>query len=206
MTVALLAATLTLGQAPSAADYFPLRPGMRLTFEERTTNATVTTDVVGQPLEVAGVPTTPVTTFQDGREVNTAYYRVEADAISIIAYDKKAPLPMPLPVLKIPAGPKTTWSFNGPGSAEKMAEPLNMKGEAEFLKTDREIFGKKVPVLQVRMIATVGGGSAREEIEQVSLYGRGIGLIESTSTTKIGKRKVVNVLRLTKVEEPKEGG
>ncbi|MGV3617582.1 MAG: hypothetical protein ACO1SV_19835 [Fimbriimonas sp.] len=208
MTLALLAAafTVTPPVVAPASDYFPLVPGTRTTYEEKTLESVVTTDVVEAPVEIAGVMTTPVTTYQYGKRVNTAYYRVDADSVSIIAYDKANPLPTPLPILKMPGEAKMVWDFSGPGSSEKMAEPLAMKGESEFLKTEREVFGKKVPVLQVRMTAVVGGGKAKEEIEQVAIYGKGIGLIETTSTTKINKRKAVSVLRLTKIEPPKEAG
>lgn len=207
MITALIAATLSFAPAPtfSASDYFPLKVGRRMTYEEKSLQSGMTTDVVEEPVDVKGVMTTPVATYQGGNKVNTAYYRVDAEGVAIIAYDPERPLPEPLPVLKVAGTEKMTWEFKGAGSAEKLAEPLAMKGESQVLKAEREVLGKKVQVLQVKINAFVGGGKAREEIEQVAIYGKGVGLVELTSTTKIGKRKAVSILKLTKIEEPKEG-
>lgn len=207
MTLALLA---SLALAPtsvqdSAADFFPLRTGRRLMYEEKSLQSGTTVDVVEEPVEINFVKVVPVATFQGGNKMNTAYYRVDSDGVAIVAYDLKMPFERPLPVLKMAGLDKVTWRHEGPATAEKLAEPMAMAGESQMLKTEREVLGKKVPVLQVKITATVGGGQAREEIEQVSLYGKGIGLIESTSTTKIGKRKAVSTLKLIKIEEPKEG-
>lgn len=208
MMTALLAATLSIAPAPvySAADFFPLKAGSRRTYEEKSIQTSVTTDVVETPVEIKGVMTIPVTTLQNGTKVNTAYYRVDADGVAIVAYDPTNPLPKPLPVMKVAGLEKLVWEpWEGPSSGDKMAEPLSVKGESQLLKGERDVLGKKVPILQVKIVATLGGGAAREQIEQVALYGKGIGLVELTSTTKIAKRKAVSVLKLTKIEEPKEG-
>jgi hypothetical protein len=207
MTIALLATfAFTSGSATfSASDYFPLRTGSRMTYEEKSLQSGTTVDVVEAPVEINFVKVVPVTTFQNGSKVNTTYYRVDEDGVAIYAYDVKAPLPKPLPVLKVAGAEKVAWRHEGPATTEQVAEAMVMTGEAQMLKTDREVLGKKVPAIQVKIVAIIGGGRAREEIEQVSVYGKGIGLIESTSTTKIGKRKAVSTLKLIKIEEPKEG-
>lgn len=207
MTIALLATlAFTPGPLPfSAADYFPTRPGRRLTYEEKSLMASTTTDVFEEPVEIGGVMAVPVTTLQNGQKMNTAYYRVDANVVSSLGYDKDRPLPTPMPVLKVSDTEKIKWDFAGPMSADQVAEPVVIRGEAQVLKDPREVLGKKVSVLQVKMVITVGTGKAREEVEQVSIYGKGIGLVESSSTTKIAKRKAVNTLKLTAIEEPKEG-
>jgi hypothetical protein len=205
MTPVLLAALAIAPAAPSAAEYFPLRPGTRMVYEEKSLEASVTTDVVGQPVEVAGSAAVPVTTYQNGSVVNTTFYRVGPDLVSIVAHDKDHPLKSPLPVFKLPADRKSDWTFFGNIGTEKEPEGLSMKGEAQF-KGEREVLGTKVPILEVRITASVGGGRSKEDVEQVAIYGKGIGLVELTSITKIGKRKAASVLRLTKIETPKEGG
>ena len=205
MTTALLAATLFAGQAATAAEFFPLKAGVRLVYAEKSLQTAETTDRVGEPVEIAGVMTTPVETFQNGLLVNRTYYRVNAAGVDIIATSKEAPLPQPVPILRLPVDKKATWSFFGPLNADKQAEPVQMSGESQ-LKGEREVLGQRVPVLEVRTKAAVGGGRAQEESEQIALYGKGIGLIELTSITKIGKRKATSTLKLLRIETAKEGG
>jgi hypothetical protein len=82
---------------------------------------------------------------------------------------------------------------------------MSMEGESR-LKGSGEFLGRKVSLLEVKIKASVGGGKAQEHVTQTALYAKGIGLVELTSVTKIGRREAKNVLRLTKFEEPKEGG
>ena len=205
MTTALLAAFVLAPAAPSAADYFPLRPGTRLTYEEKESGVTVTVDVVGNPVDIAGSEAVPITTLLNDREVGSTFYRASGDTVEMIATNRAKPLafPKPIPLFKLVAAGKTTWKWDGPASAEKMAEPLMIEGEAQ-VKPDRDVLGKKVPVIEVKVTSRQGGGKASEGVETISIYAKGIGLVESKVTTKINKRKAVVLLQLTKIEEPKE--
>ena len=202
----LLAATVAMLTPPlSAADFFPLRPGTQMQYEEKSMMEGSTLDVVGTPVELAGQMVTPVVTKQGGKEVNTTYYRVSGSGVDIMAYSLDAPLPVPLPVLRVPEKNKITWKHEGPANADRMAEPLLMEGSSEF-KGEREYLGKKRPILEVRIKARVGGSRMREEVSQVAIYAKDLGLVELTSVTKVAKREAKSVLKLVKVEEPKEEG
>jgi len=199
MLAALLATAIASG--PTASDFFPLVPGTRMTYEERSAQTTTTVDEVGQPQELAGVKVIPVKTSENGREIAQTFYKVEPTTISVVGYDAKNPLPSPLPVVKF-GDPSARWHFEGPASNDNLAEPLTVDGEAR-LKGTRDVLGRKVEVLEVKLTSIVGAGPAREMSEQTALYGKGIGMIEFVSKMRVGKKTLSRVLRLVKLEEPK---
>lgn len=203
MLAALIAASL-LKDNPSVAEFFPLTPGARRTYEEKGRGSAVSVDEVGAPETVSGAPATPVVTKESGRAISKTYYRLEGSTLFIVAMDKEHPLPKPLPILQF-NGEKTNWSYEGPSDDTKAAEPIFMTGEAK-LAGERTFMGKKVATLEVKLVTTVGGGRAQEKIEQVAIYGRGIGLLEATAKTRVGRNAATSTLKLVKVEEAQPGG
>lgn len=74
-----LVAALLLAQAPTAADFFPLTPGMRRTYEERSEGetATYTNEVGGPTVAFDKVPATPIVQkSQFNQVIGTIYYQV----------------------------------------------------------------------------------------------------------------------------------
>lgn len=189
----------------TASEYFPLKARMQMMYSEKSLQNAMTKDVIGEPVQVSGETAVPVITFQNDQKINATYYRVSGDSVMVVAYDVASPLPKPMPVLMMPPARGTRkWEFEGPASSDKVAEPVIMRAQSQF-KGEREVLGKKVPVLEVRITASVGGGKAKEEVEQVSIYGKGIGLIETTSTTRIARQRATSVIRLIRIEEPQGG-
>lgn len=202
----LVAATLALVVPPlqTAEAFFPLKPGMRMTYEEKSLLNSQTVDQVSEAAEIGGVATIPVVTSQNGRTMNTTYYHVTKDGVDIVAYSVDSPLPVPLPILRIPTKGKLTWTFDGPASALAQAEPLSMRCSSEF-KGEREVMGAKHKILEVTIVAKMGGGAASEQVTQTAIYAESIGLVELTSVTRVAKKEAKSQLRLTKIEGPKEG-
>ena len=194
----------TVGFTP--ADFFPLSMGRRAVFEERSVVPSITTDVVSETVTIGGRKAVKVTTFNGSepkpsdKPISTAFYAAEADAVYLVSYSTDDPLPLPMPILKV-GEKKLTWDYEGPASSNRVAEPVKMKSESQLLPP-RDVLGSKVDILEVKSTATMGAGAARETIEQRSTYAKGIGLIELTSKTTVGKRSVESSLKLIKVQTP----
>lgn len=212
MLSSLLAATLVL-QTPlpansgtasstatvSAADFFPLVTGTRRTYEEKAKDTSQNVDQVGPTVQIKGVDAIPIITQVNGQTVTTTFYRVDGDTVYLIANDMDHPLPKPLPILQVGDKPMQ-WDYSGLAGTDKWAEAISMKGSSRMLG-EKMVLGKKVPVLEVKLVTTMGPSMAREIIEQTATYAKGIGLVELSSKTTVGKRSATNQLRLIKVEE-----
>jgi len=203
MLATLIAASF-IAESFSPADFFPLVPGSRRTYEEKLDRVTLNTDEVGIPETVKTITAIPVVTTEGGKAISKTYYQVDSSGVWIVATNVDHPLPKPIPILQI-SGEKTKWSYEGPTDDSKQAEAIAMEAESRILP-DREILGKKVAILEVKLTTAVGGGLAQEKSEQTALYGKGIGLVQLVSKTKVGKKTVTNELKLVKIEEAKSGG
>ncbi len=196
----LLAALCATAVGLTAGDFFPLTEGRKLTYEEKSVTYSVTTDVVGKEEAIGTQRGVHVTTFQNTKAVGHAFYRVDPDAVYLLAYAKENPLPTPMPLFKL-GTKKTTWEFGGVTGIKEGSEGMKLKGESE-LKGLKDVLGLKVEVLEVKISAEVGVGASREIVEQHATYAKGIGLVELTSKTTVGKRSADSSLKLVKVENP----
>ncbi|MEZ0327859.1 MAG: hypothetical protein ACAH95_18335 [Fimbriimonas sp.] len=196
----LLAAICATSIGLTAGDFFPLTEGRKSTYEEKSLTYSVTTDVVGKEEEIGRQKGIHVTTYQGAKDISHAFYRVDTDAVYLLAYAKENPLPTPMPLFKL-GTKKTTWEFGGITGVKDGSEGMQIKGESE-LKGLKEVLGEKVEVLQVKITAEVGSGASKEIVEQQATYAKGIGLVELTSKTRIGKRSAESSLKLVKVESP----
>ncbi len=199
MSLAVLSAVLTLA-APPAAEFFPLVPGARYGYSEEGQS---TTQEVGKPEKLAGMSVTPMLAMIGTREVSRVYYHTAADSVEIIAYDPKWPLPSPIPVFRLGEG-RRTWSFKGKVGPGKTAEPIAMEGQSQLAGV-RDVLGKKVEVLIVRLRATVGD-QLPMYIEQDAIYARGIGLVEMTTRRRLKKKVHSSTLRLVSYAPPSQTG
>jgi hypothetical protein len=196
----IIAALLLGATGFTAADFFPLKEGRRATYEERGVTFAMTTDVVGAESEIGTEKGIQVITFQNNKPLNSTFYRVDPDAVMLLGYSKENPLPIPMPVFKI--GPKrTTWEYLGANGSTKEAEGMLVTGESE-IKAPKDVMGQKADILEVKITAKIGGGPAQETVEQKATYAKGIGLIELTSKTRVGKRSIESTLKLVKLENP----
>jgi hypothetical protein len=189
-------------QGPAAADFFPLQKGTKWTYTETGVQNAVTTDLVVGEVEYAGQMATKVANLIGAREISNAYYKVERDGVYLLGYAEDDPLPQPLPIFKI-GDRRVTWQVSGKtGTRVEASETFDQKGESQ-LRGMRDVLGTRVEVLEVKTTTVVGVSAARETIENTSIYGRGIGLVESTFKTTIGRRSTTRTIRLTAVERPK---
>lgn len=198
-----LAIALALTAVTSLKEFFPAVPGTKLTYTETGPNkeTVVTTDEIGAPTIILGQPTVPVMTYQGTRKTSSAYYRVEDEAIYLVASSPTEPFKTPLPLVRYAAG-TGNWDFETDYGKGEGKETMIVHGSARMIGT-RMILDRKVEVLQVILEAKTGGGKFAVEDKQTFLYGRGIGMIEFVSVSKFGKDKLQRTLKLTKFEMPK---
>jgi hypothetical protein len=200
MVATLLAVALLAPSQPQAAEFFPLVPGTKWHYEEiGTAGAVLYVDHVGTPEEVDGKLAVPVSAFQGNRKLDTTYYRADGEAVLIVGYQPDKPLQVPRPILRVGSG-RVRWNFVGDTPFYHDPVPLRMEGEAN-LRGTREVLGRKVDVLEVKLTAKVGGDAGTAlDIRQTTLYGRGIGMIEMTEVGKVGKSSHRRTLKLVKFE------
>ncbi|AIE86430.1 hypothetical protein [Fimbriimonas ginsengisoli] len=188
--------------ASPADDYFVLVPGTRRTYEERGASGKATSvDEVGEPVNVAGKPATPVITKSGDQVISTTYYRSEPTGIYMVGTSTDHPLPKPIPMLMFDVA-GSRWTFNGSTSDAKLADYLTLTCEA-VSKGERTILGRKVPVIELKMVSIIDRGLARGREDTTAIYAKGIGLVESVSKHKERNKEVKDELRLIKFEEAK---
>ncbi|MDR3688853.1 MAG: hypothetical protein P4L46_05700 [Fimbriimonas sp.] len=193
-------------QASSAGDYFPLKPGTVYTYEQKGKDVQMS-KIVGTPLDMGGVAVTPVTDRQIGGGGTTTYYRIDPDQVLIVAYDIKHPLPTPMPLFKLGTG-KLTWDFAGSTKTGVEGERLLARGDVHPIGK-REVLGKKVDAIEVRIQAQVGIGMSAEIFDQKAIYAKGFGLVEWTSKMTLGnnrKKADQSAYKLVDMQEAKAGG
>jgi len=176
---------LTALQRATAGDFFPVVPGTVRTYEQKRTGE-VLTNSIGNPIELGSMTVVPITEAAGSGSGSTTYYKVGEDDVSIAAYDIKKPMNVPMPILKVGVG-KVTWDYQGSTGSGKDAERLLAHGEAH-LAGQKLVLGKKIDILTVKLSAAIGIGLSGETFEQTAVYGKGIGLIELTTKTKLGKK------------------
>jgi hypothetical protein len=186
-------------QAPTAADYFPVVPGTVRTYQDKSGNTLINT--IRKPLDMGGVAAIPINESLGAGLGKTTYYRVDADMVSIVAYDIKNPLPTPMPVLKLGTG-KISWDFQGRTATGASGERLLARGEAKFAG-QKMILGNKVDILVVNLAAAVGNGMSGYTIEQTTTYGKGLGIVEQKTKMTLGKRTNESLFKLVSVSAEK---
>ena len=185
-----LACALVPTRADSAADYFPVGAGTKWTYTEETRYGSGKyTDEAKAPIEFGADRAYPVERRQEGKVVDTVYYRIGGDTVSIVAYDPKYPLEVPRIVLKVGAGPQR-WEYSGVGTAShiKVKAVSTTKGK-------RSILGREAECLEVKVESILEVPDQRPLVSrQTSIYAKGVGLVEMqdkmTVDRKTEERKV----------------
>lgn len=232
-------AALILAQSPAtAADFFPLVPGSRRVYEEKSDAKTTLIDEVGtKPAYFDGAEAIPVIQKNGfNQPIGTTYYRIDGSTVLTVgsAEDRSAAstnvgdtidvtnratrrnvllqLKPAMPVFKYD-GKETTWVYaeiptmQAAGDKESIKlDPTSIRGTAKPGK-ERTVLGRKVETLEVRAEVQLGMGNLAEKIVETSVYGRGIGLVESVrKTTGGGKKGRESRMTLIAVEEAKKEG
>ncbi|MCB8933192.1 MAG: hypothetical protein H6534_07095 [Chthonomonadaceae bacterium] len=197
MITFLLAASIL---APSAADYFPLVPGTKWHYEEHVgKGVTIHLDEVLEPVDVGGHPATPIASSLNGHVYDTVYYRVVDDTVMLVAYDAKKPLELPVPILKVGDG-RIRWEHVGETQLANEPAALSMKCESAP-KGEREVLGRRVPVIELKVDASVGGSDMTGiRNRQTAIYAKGIGLVELKGEGTVGPRTTKFERKLVKFE------
>jgi hypothetical protein len=195
--VTALVALCALAPVEGIADYFPLNPGDQWIYTEESDAITaITMDTVGEMVEIEGKQSYPVITSRDDKELDRVYYRVLEGTVEIVAFDKAKPLLAPYAVLKSP-DLATKWSYKGETYMQGSPADLKMEGRVKRAGTV-EFEGRKLDALQVTLEATIlEEFGTKVTVTQVATYGKGVGLIKMESTSKLPKKTVKSVRRLT---------
>lgn len=206
MILAALCATVLGGLTP--ADFFPATPGTKRIYQERGASSSETIDTVRARQTIRGNEYIPVITTVNGIEVRTTYFRLDRDALFIVAYAPQRPndplelLKHPVPVFKLPTDNKEArWQYDV--SLQKGMSDVHMEGTAK-LGGKKSVLGKEVETLELKINATVGAGPTQEKVTQNAIYGRGVGLIENRTKSTIGRTSVESVVKLVRIELPGE--
>ena len=224
-------------QAPAtAADFFPLVPGSRRTYEQKGDVTATLIDEVGTPEAFDGTSATPVVQkSQFNQVIGKTYYRVVGPTVLIVGYaeDRTASTPVlggavdltrraakrnvllrltpAMPVFRY-EGKETSWSFG----EVPVLQAVGVEGE-EAIRTDetaikgsakeiapRTVLGRKVEAIEIKAEVQLGSGKLAQRIVETSVYGRGIGLLESVRKTSGGGtgRAEETRTRLVGIEDP----
>lgn len=168
--------------------------------------------------------------------LDTTYYRVDGPTVLIVGYseDRRAStanvgdsfdlthaeekksvllkLIPSMPVFKFDGG-ATQWTFTEIPRIQGPAKDDPIKGDETAIVASakpgplRDVLGKKVETLIVHAEIDLGIGELSKHQVENSVYGRGIGLIESTiKTTSPGKKVEENHTTLIGMEQKTGGG
>lgn len=183
------ATLILLTQSPAAADFFPLETGLKWHYQANDTKE-VTIDLTGKPIDIEGSPATPI--LVQGKF--PTYYRVQGDSAYKVADDPRKPISPNIPILKMGSS-NVKWRWDG--LDEGM--PLSIESESSPPK-ERDVLGKKTPVVEVRTNATLGSRESGMKFKQTSYYAKGMGLIEMSEELTVAKRTDKRGFKLVKFE------
>lgn len=207
MIFPLAIAALSIGMAtPSsmqnvvASDYFPLVAGQKRTYSDSAMSYSVIVNEVGKPEVVNDVTMIPVLTYIDGRKADEIYYRVEPDAILIVAYGEKKVPAEPRPLFKVGSG-RQHWDYTGSMMFLNDRSPITMTGESRP-GGKRKVLGKEVDTLIVKLDATIGISSEQSYTNhQEIVFGKGIGMVQMDETAVVAGKKRSHVIKLVSLDD-----
>lgn len=201
------AAVFALGcvSIEEASDYFPLVTGTKWTYQDEANGSSSTyVDSVGNSQDIGGKPATPIVTLDGAKIDGSTFYRVENGQVFVVAFEQNKPLKVPYPILKVGSG-KSDWDFVGITQWYGADAPMTIHGSAKR-SGQREFFGAKRDVLEVILDANVGPKAAVGlKSHQVSIYAKGIGLVELKDTTTMNKNKSERKRKLISFEPGSQG-
>jgi hypothetical protein len=202
-----VATLLGLSMLSPVGDYFPLVPGTKWTYEDADGRQLV--QVAGEPVDIGHDLTgTPIKKSASGRNFGIDVMRIDGDTVQLVGSidkSKETPLdvfPDPQPLLRISNG-KCEWRYtdqifteNGPIGVQIVCD--SNKGPK------RKVLDREVETVTAHSVLRFGSGQFAREVRRDMIYGKGIGMVETTEATKIQGKTVKKVLKLVKFE-PAEG-
>lgn len=192
--IGVLALGLTI--ALDVREFFPIAAGTVWTYETSGEDSVVTSKMTaGAPETIGGEEAIPFVTTVLAQKVETIYYRVSPDAVSIVGYDPKTPFRQARPLL-MAEHKGSKWTYE----ADESGIPLKMECSTS-IKKPRRVLDQTVDVLELKVTATLGAkGPSAMEMKQTALYGKGIGLFEIQEERKAGKVKAQRQIRLVQFQ------
>ena len=188
-------------QSGIAADYFPVQPGTVRTYESEDKDRTTLINTIGKPMDMGGVSAIPITESVGGEPGKTTYYRIDQSQIVIVAYTLAHPLADPFPVIKISPGP-IGWDYQGKTASGLSGELLRAHGESKPSGMKKSM-DKQVDTITVHLKAVIGQGMSGYQLDQTTVYGKGLGIIEQKTIFKLGTRTSKTAYKLVNIESPK---
>jgi len=190
---------LVLASVPKAvdvADYFPLKSGVTWTYEvSGAGTSTRYVDSTGNVQAIQGKDATPIVSKVNGKVDGSTFYRIDGDTVYVVAFDQNHPLGTPYPILKLGTG-RNDWTFDGETQWLGQSAPLSMKGRVKKVG-QRDVLGTKREAIEVTIDAVIGAKDQPNlKSNQVSLYARGVGLVELKDTMTVKDFKQVTLKKL----------
>lgn len=226
-----LAALVSMQAPATAADFFPLTAGLRRTYEKKAEGKFNVIDETGPTAYFDGKPAVAIVQKdQFGKSLETTYYQIDGSTVLIVGFvdDRRKStetlnqkvekenqfvllsLVPAMPVFKYDGG-ASQWSYTAipkivgrAGEAARESDPTEIVGSTKPGK-ERTVLGRKVETIEVRAEVTLGQGEFAQKILETSVYGRGIGLIESSYRSTANKKTQTITTRLIAIEEKREG-
>ena len=196
--IGILAIALAATQTSAALDvseYFPLVPGSSWRYLGEMPDVTMHfTSTVQKPVDFDGEPAIPIVNIFDSRSIEKTFYIVTDRIISVFSFSEFEKLPAPYTILQSPdVGEK--WSVRAKTRVLGVFADMSLIGTVKRLKS-RRFDGKSIDVLEVTLEGTIiEAGGILTDMKQVSVYGKGIGLMEMSQTSKTGA--MTSKLKLT---------
>jgi hypothetical protein len=103
--------------------------------------------------------------------------------------------------MKVSAG-LTGWDYQGKTATGASGEMLRAHGESKPSGL-KKVMDKQVETVTVNLRAVIGQGMSGYTFEQSTVYGKGLGIVEQTTTFKLGKRTTKTAFKLVSVESAK---
>lgn len=192
LAIALLSAIQEVGN-----DYFPINPGVSMTYSDTADQDAELVSVMRDQTEVGGVKVWPVESLRNGRSVGITYYSIDSEAVKIASFSKTSLLTQPRPVFLKTTG-DSRWTYEGFTTFRVNPAALKMKGFSHPGKPMKR-GTKSFDTLEVTLDATIGVGPGSFTTRQVVVFGKGIGMVRMDETAFVDGRKLSHTVSLTAI-------
>lgn len=197
MILALIAGS-TLFLQNSAADYFPMEPGMKWTYE--TTGGGAYAQEISASTDVDGKLVTLVQIKIKGKVVQSTFYQTSSTGLYVLGHDVNKLFDKPQPVFLLSAK-GASWEHSGPSPYEDDVESgIKLTGRSKLIGI-KTYLGEKRECLEVKTEAKIGlTESTATTFKTTAIYAKGVGMVEMDETAQRGKTTNKRKVTLVKFE------
>lgn len=199
MILALIAGSALLPQS-TAADFFPMDPGMKWTYESTGNSAGGYTQEVSASTDIDGKVVTLVQIRVKGKVVQSTFYQTSTNGLYVLGHDANKLFDKPQPVYVV-AAKGATWEHTGPSPYEDDVESgIKLTGRSKLIG-EKTYLGLKRECLEVKTEARIGlTSSTATTFKTTAIYAKGIGMVEMEETAQLGKTTNKRKVTLLKFE------